>query len=235
MWDGIIKVHSHIHVTRDIRTKGALSNMDTKPGERLNGPIRKAYLLQTNFKEVEKQVGGHLPLSRAKNLMIAHLQLARLEDYAMTSCVIQANIDSRDSYLQACQETDDAAEGGSKTQFGHVYLGSPCQPALLASFISDNDDQAFAQFHRKLSVCIDDLVARENQPEGQRGNSIYTGPNVVSATTSIPEYESHYVYRSQSIATSRCITTHYQLGNRSQTDSDAHLISMASPVMMQSL
>lgn len=56
-WDGIIKVHSHIHAIRDIRTKGVLRNMDTKPSEKFNGPLRKWYLMQTNFRNVESQVG----------------------------------------------------------------------------------------------------------------------------------------------------------------------------------
>jgi hypothetical protein len=60
-WDGIIKIHSHTHAIRDIRLKGVISNMDTKTSERLNGPIRKAYQLQTNFKDVERQVSHDIP------------------------------------------------------------------------------------------------------------------------------------------------------------------------------
>ena len=55
-WDGIIKVHTHLHAARDVRLKGVLSNMDTKTSERLHGPLRKAYQLQTNFKNIEGQV-----------------------------------------------------------------------------------------------------------------------------------------------------------------------------------
>lgn len=55
-WDGIIKMHSHLHASRDIRLKGVMANMDTKSSEKLHGPLRKAYLMQTNFKNVESQV-----------------------------------------------------------------------------------------------------------------------------------------------------------------------------------
>ena len=55
-WDGIIKVYTHLHASRDVRLKGVLSNMDTKISERLHGPLHKAYQMQTNFKNVEGQV-----------------------------------------------------------------------------------------------------------------------------------------------------------------------------------
>ncbi|KAI0695484.1 hypothetical protein BC835DRAFT_1414874 [Cytidiella melzeri] len=55
-WDGIIKLHVHLHAARDIRRKGVIANMDTKVNENLNGPMRKAYQMQTNFKNVEVQV-----------------------------------------------------------------------------------------------------------------------------------------------------------------------------------
>lgn len=55
-WNSIVKVHSQTHVSRDIRLKGVVSNMDTKPNEKLNGAMRDAYHLQTNFKNVEEQV-----------------------------------------------------------------------------------------------------------------------------------------------------------------------------------
>ena len=61
-WDGIIKVHSQTHAARDIRSKGAISNMDMKQNEKLNGAMRDAYHLQTNFRDVEAQVRGYLAL-----------------------------------------------------------------------------------------------------------------------------------------------------------------------------
>jgi hypothetical protein len=57
-WDTIIKVHTHLHATRDIRLKGAMLNMDSKTFERLHAPLRKAYQTQTNFKNVEGQVNN---------------------------------------------------------------------------------------------------------------------------------------------------------------------------------
>lgn len=55
-WHAIIKTHSHTHAIRDIRAKGVVGNMDTKPNERLNKEMRMFYQLMTNFKNVEEQV-----------------------------------------------------------------------------------------------------------------------------------------------------------------------------------
>ncbi|KAI0796362.1 hypothetical protein BC629DRAFT_1734435 [Irpex lacteus] len=152
-WDGIIKVHSHLHASRDIRLKGVMANMDTKTSEKLNGPLRKAYQMQTNFKNIEGQ-------------------LARLEDCSMVICDIRANIDARDEYIKSQK----AAEKQMKkqkvqrriTQFNHIYLGSPDQNgpvSVLALTETHRSDAAFTGFVTKLTTCIRDLVVRENEAD----------------------------------------------------------------------
>ncbi len=54
-WD-FPKAHTHKHVVRDIRSKGVTRNYNTKPNEKMHGPLKKIYLRRTNFKQVEKQV-----------------------------------------------------------------------------------------------------------------------------------------------------------------------------------
>jgi len=46
-----------VHSFDDINAKGASRNFDTKPNEKLHGPLKKAYLMQTNFRDVAPQVG----------------------------------------------------------------------------------------------------------------------------------------------------------------------------------
>ncbi|KAG1836199.1 hypothetical protein DFJ58DRAFT_847084 [Suillus subalutaceus] len=48
--------HSNAHVFDDILAKGATRNYNTKPNERMHGPLRAIYLWQTNFKNVTTQV-----------------------------------------------------------------------------------------------------------------------------------------------------------------------------------
>lgn len=50
------KAHSYVHAFDDIKAKGASLNMDTKPNEHMHGPIKKIYMLMTNFKDFAMQV-----------------------------------------------------------------------------------------------------------------------------------------------------------------------------------
>lgn len=50
------KDHSHRHAAKDIRAKGITHNYNTKPNEKMHGVLKKIYLNQTNFKNIEGQV-----------------------------------------------------------------------------------------------------------------------------------------------------------------------------------
>ncbi len=50
------KCHTHIHAFNDIRKKGVTRNYNTKPNEKLHGPLKDTYRLRTNFKNVAQQV-----------------------------------------------------------------------------------------------------------------------------------------------------------------------------------
>ena len=50
------KIHTHKHLFEDIIDKGATRNYNTKPSEKLHGPIKYAYLLRTNKKNIASQV-----------------------------------------------------------------------------------------------------------------------------------------------------------------------------------
>ena len=49
------KLHALVHSFDDIVAKGASWNYNTKPNEKLHGPLKKAYM-RTNFKDVAAQV-----------------------------------------------------------------------------------------------------------------------------------------------------------------------------------
>ena len=50
------KMHALVHAFDDIKAKGASRNYNTKPNEKLYRPLKKAYLTQTNFKNIAPQV-----------------------------------------------------------------------------------------------------------------------------------------------------------------------------------
>ncbi|PBK85351.1 hypothetical protein ARMGADRAFT_1036396 [Armillaria gallica] len=50
------KVHSHQHMVDNILQKGITLNYNMKPNEKMHGPLKDAYQLQTNFKDVAEQI-----------------------------------------------------------------------------------------------------------------------------------------------------------------------------------
>ena len=49
-------MHLLNHIFDEIEAKGATQNFDTKPNEKLHGPLKKHYLCRMNFKNVAQQV-----------------------------------------------------------------------------------------------------------------------------------------------------------------------------------
>ena len=45
-----------MHLFDDIEAKGITLNYNTKPNEKMHGPLKTAYRRETNFKEVASQV-----------------------------------------------------------------------------------------------------------------------------------------------------------------------------------
>ncbi|KAK0229022.1 hypothetical protein IW262DRAFT_1265390, partial [Armillaria fumosa] len=56
------KIHSHKHLVDNIMAKGVTQNYNTKPNEKMHRPLKDAYQLRTNFKEVVEQVLSNAPL-----------------------------------------------------------------------------------------------------------------------------------------------------------------------------
>ena len=45
-----------MHLFDDIKAKGVTRNFNTKPNEKMHGPLKESYQLRTNFKNVVDQV-----------------------------------------------------------------------------------------------------------------------------------------------------------------------------------
>ena len=52
-------MHLAQHLFGDIEAKGVTRNYNTKPFEKMHGPIKESYLRRTNFKDVGSQVFIH--------------------------------------------------------------------------------------------------------------------------------------------------------------------------------
>lgn len=56
-------MHLPTHLFDDIVAKGATRNFNTKPNEKLHGPLKTIYRERTNFKNVAEQVRNmHVPV-----------------------------------------------------------------------------------------------------------------------------------------------------------------------------
>ena len=49
-------MHTHQHMFDDIEAKGVTLNYNTKPNEKMHGPLKESYQRRTNFKDVANQV-----------------------------------------------------------------------------------------------------------------------------------------------------------------------------------
>lgn len=56
-WD-FPKIHSQLHLFDDILAKGVTRNYNTKTNESRHRPIKRVYVLLTNFKGVAEQVSS---------------------------------------------------------------------------------------------------------------------------------------------------------------------------------
>ncbi|KAI0092164.1 hypothetical protein BDY19DRAFT_928654 [Irpex rosettiformis] len=183
-----IKIHSHTHAARDIRLKGALNNMDTKPNEKLNGAMREAYHKQTNFKNVEAQLGD-------------------LEDCSMVAKTIRAHIDSAEIWALEDEEEKNSKAGerlpeeeedstpASKWTFSAIYIGSRLPPTSIESFVSQGgDDPAFSDFIPKLQVCMQDIIVRQHFDACERDGTLSrAGPQFPSVRSTDLVTECRYV------------------------------------------
>ncbi|KIK43163.1 hypothetical protein CY34DRAFT_791724 [Suillus luteus UH-Slu-Lm8-n1] len=135
------KTHLWTHARRDITRKGAARNYSTRPNEKLHGPLKAAYVLRSNGKDVAKQI-------------------LRVDHHKCASLLLRGRVDALDEHcrLQALGDAmDDSGDDISHTAFnGHIKLGSP----QSCSTIQDIEtrlgvhDRAFQGFRKKFSDFI---------------------------------------------------------------------------------
>ncbi|KAG1883635.1 hypothetical protein F4604DRAFT_1920145 [Suillus subluteus] len=143
------KAHASKHVFTDIREKGAARNFSTRPNEKQHGPIKCAYKLQTNGKDIANQI-------------------LRLDHMTFVSGLIRSRIDYLDEERRKVmlsereleeEDLDDQPFGG------HIYLGAPQHSLTLLQLDEENtSNPAFAQFHKKLSLFLNNFLPAHNIP-----------------------------------------------------------------------
>ncbi|KAI6011002.1 hypothetical protein BKA83DRAFT_4467353 [Pisolithus microcarpus] len=128
------KNHTCMHAFNDIKAKGITHNFNTKPNEKMHGPLKEKYQKHTNFKNVAQQI-----------LDVNHLK-AVLE-------LIHCRISNYDVYLSNMEADMRSSEGNDvdnveQEDFFHVRLGSRVKQPLALGAIEQRSttDKAFMHF-----------------------------------------------------------------------------------------
>ncbi|KAG1899028.1 uncharacterized protein F5891DRAFT_1190206 [Suillus fuscotomentosus] len=144
------KVHALTHAFPDIRAKGAVRNFSTRPNEKQHGPLKRAYLRQTNRKDVANQV-----------LKLDHISL------------VSELIRSRISYLDEDRHKRTMSQGQLEDEdtlddqpfAGHLHIGAPQVPVTLAAVEEGNtSNRAFQDFRKKFTKFLNTFVASNDIP-----------------------------------------------------------------------
>ncbi|KAG1888189.1 hypothetical protein F4604DRAFT_1877352 [Suillus subluteus] len=146
------KVHGGKHIFCDVLEKGASRNFSTHPNEKQHGPIKRAYLRQTNRKDVANQLLklNHISLvSEFIRSRIIHLDEERLRRIASESKLEDDEDETKDDQVFA----------------GHIHLGSP-QSLTSFALVEEayRSNRAFAHFRKKVTVFLNNFLPSNNIP-----------------------------------------------------------------------
>ncbi|KAG1835880.1 hypothetical protein DFJ58DRAFT_847294 [Suillus subalutaceus] len=143
------KAHALKHVFTDIREKGAARNFSTRLNEKQHGPIKRAYKLQTNGKDIANQI-------------------LRLDHMTLISGLIRSHVDYLDEERRKAmlsereleeEDLDDQPFGG------YIHLGAPQHSLTLSQLEEENASKpASAQFRKKLSLFLNNFLPAYNIP-----------------------------------------------------------------------
>ncbi|KAH9083307.1 hypothetical protein EDB83DRAFT_2502427 [Lactarius deliciosus] len=137
------KMHALVHSFDDIKAKGATRNYNTKPNEKLHGPLKKAYLRQTNFKDVAPQI-------------------LKFEHQSFVAALIRDQIDEVDAAKAAIHKDDERVQAPKNINpatfdAGAVILRSQQRPPLTFEDLRDQGP-IFCDFRTRLSDWLTTIV-----------------------------------------------------------------------------
>lgn len=125
------------HIYDEIEAKGVSRNGNTKPNEKLHGPLKKHYLRRTNFKDVAPQVSASIVSTIYKMTL---LQILRAEHICCVARIMREELQHYDELHNVDPDMPHDVEH-SESAINHVRLGSAqCKitlPALQALYAQD--------------------------------------------------------------------------------------------------
>ncbi|KAG1744080.1 uncharacterized protein EDB91DRAFT_1236611 [Suillus paluster] len=148
------KAHTSRHVFIDIREKGAAQNFSTRPNKKQHGPIKCAYKLQTNGKDIANQILGLDHMTLVSGLI--HSRVGYLDKEQHKAMLSERELEEED--------LDDQPFGG------HIHLGALQHSLTLSQLEEENASKpAFVQFRKKLSLFLNNFLPAYNilLPDGK--------------------------------------------------------------------
>ncbi|KAF7973288.1 hypothetical protein HWV62_15663 [Athelia sp. TMB] len=128
-WD-FIKAHLPKHIFDDVVGKGATRNYNTKPNEKLHGPLKNAYRDRTNFKNVAQQI-------------------LKVEEHSTASRLIRADITELNQHHENSSPAVDMPD--DVDAFLGFSLGSKQKPCTIQKLVETaHNDNAFSEFRVRL-------------------------------------------------------------------------------------
>ncbi|KAN0137278.1 hypothetical protein V8E53_004723 [Lactarius tabidus] len=110
-----LKMHALSHSFDDIEAKGATRNYNTKPNEKLHGPLKKSFLWRMNFRDVA-------------------MQILRIEHFSFVSALICSFINELENIAR---EADEGATDNQESLSIDMSLGQPAGPKLQSKVVVD--------------------------------------------------------------------------------------------------
>ncbi|KAG2090890.1 uncharacterized protein F5147DRAFT_755445 [Suillus discolor] len=131
------KKHASSHLFDDILAKGTTQNYNTKPNEKMHGPVRDIYRNQTNFKDIATQI-------------------LRYDHWLLTSTSMRSELDELDKYNWKANlpttedaDTENPAISVAPAPCTHIKLGLAQGDISFASLEQSHaDDRAFVDDKR---------------------------------------------------------------------------------------
>ncbi|KAF7965604.1 hypothetical protein HWV62_42659 [Athelia sp. TMB] len=128
-----INVHLPRHIFDDVEGKGATRNYNTKPNEKLHGPLKNAYRDQTNFKNVAPQI-------------------LKVDQHTWVNRLIRDDIDALDELRWKSLLPENMSDIDDLDDFKKFAIG-PKRPPCTYDQISEAhiDDVVFGNFRTNLN------------------------------------------------------------------------------------
>ncbi|TFY76117.1 hypothetical protein EWM64_g7894 [Hericium alpestre] len=179
-WD-FPKMHWHLHSFDSIEEKGATRTFNTKPNEKLHGPLRKFYLRQTNKKDVGPQI---LKLDHCDFIAKYFREcMAHAEEQAAAAAARDAD-DSDEISAAITRKKKSRRFFAENIIFGSQRPSCSFEDLEAKQFPNTEDTAIFKQFRKRLATWLTASFPNYGipLPDGPRGV-------VFDKTDTIQEYQ----------------------------------------------